>query len=186
VLPVRNQDRGLDVRLPDERQLTRRGWQAKRFEKGKIHWGQCRDSVETAVAFWRPPRITFIFAHELSADEQSKFRTELVERVDLPVVLDYTPEAEIQRWLRDSPEGRQAAAWLFEDSESEAEALRRAYTMGGELRDAAHAAERLAEIQRHLGRDPHLADRVRVDGDRASRRGHVRDHRRPDALWRDS
>jgi hypothetical protein len=110
VLPVRNQDRGLDVRLPDERQLTRRGWQAKRFEKGKIHWGQCRDSVETAVAFWRPPRITFIFAHELSADEQSKFRTELVERVDLPVVLDYTPEAEIQRWLRDSPEGRQAAA----------------------------------------------------------------------------
>jgi len=42
VVPVRNQDRGLDVRLPDERQLTRRGWQAKRFEKGEIHWGQCR------------------------------------------------------------------------------------------------------------------------------------------------
>lgn len=39
---------------------------------------------------------------------------------------------------------------------AEAEAIRRAYAMGGELRDAAHAAERLAEIQRHLGRDPHL------------------------------
>jgi hypothetical protein len=156
VLPVRNQDRGLDVRLPDERQLTRRGWQAKRFEKGKIHWEQCRGSVETAVAFWRPPRITFIFAHELSADEQTKFRTELVERVGLPVVLDYMPEAEIQRRLRDTPQGRQAAAWLFEDSESGAEAMRRAYAMGGELRDAAHAAERLAEVQRHLGRDPHL------------------------------
>ena len=156
VLPVRNQDRGLDVRLPDERQLTRRGWQAKRFEKGKIHWGQCRESVETAVAFWRPPRITFVFAHELSADEQTNFRTELLERLDLPVALDYMPEAEIQRRLRDTPEGRQAAAWLFEDSEPEAEAMRRAYAMGGQLRDATHAAERLAEIQRHLGRDPHL------------------------------
>lgn len=156
VVPVRNQDRGLDVRLPDERQLTRRGWQAKRFEKGKIHWGQCRESVETAVAFWRPPRITFVFAHELSADEQTRFRTELAERVDLPVLLDYMPEAEIQRRLRDTPEGHQAAARLLEDSEPEAEAMRRAYAMGGELRDAAHAAERLAEIQRHLGRDPHL------------------------------
>ncbi len=156
VVPVRNQDRGLDVRLPDERQLTRRGWQAKRFEKGKMHWGQCRESVETAMAFWRPPRITFVFAHELSADEQTSFRTELVERVNLPIALDYMPEAEIQRRLRDTPEGRQAAAWLFEDSEPEAEAMRRAYAMGGELRDAAHAAERLAEIQRHLGRDPHL------------------------------
>jgi hypothetical protein len=164
VVPVRNQDRGLDVRLPDERQLTRRGWQAKHFEKGKIHWGQCRDSVETAVAFWRPPRITFVFAHELSADEQTKFRTELVERVDLPVVLDYMPQAEIQRRLRDTPEGRQAAAWLFEGSESEAEAMRRAYAMAGELRDAAHAAERLAEIQRHLGRDPHL-DYTTITGD---------------------
>ena len=156
VVPVRNQDRGLDVRLPDERQLTRRGWQAKGFEKGKIHWGQCRESVETAVAFWRPPRITFLFAHELSAREQKEFRSELVERIDVPVTIDYMPEAEIQRRLRDTPEGRQAAAWLFEDSEPESEAMRRAYAMGGELRDAAHAAERLAEIQRHLGRDPHL------------------------------
>lgn len=103
VVPVRNHDRGLDVRLPDERQLTRRGWQAKRFEKGKIHWDQCRKSVETAVAFWRPPRITFVFAHELSAREQEEFRTELVERVALPVALDYMPEAEVQRRVARHP-----------------------------------------------------------------------------------
>ncbi|HVQ57671.1 MAG TPA: hypothetical protein VMS60_02075 [Solirubrobacterales bacterium] len=156
VVPIRNQDRGLDVRLPDRYQRTRRGWQAKRFEKGKIHWAQCRESVEAAVAFWRPPRITFVFAHELSGGEQKKFRTELVERLGLPIVLDYMPEAEIQRRLRDTPEGQQAAAWLFKDSEPESEAMRRAYAMGGELRDAAHAAERLGEIQRHLNRDPHL------------------------------
>lgn len=156
VVPVRNQDRGLDVRLPDPQQRTRRGWQAKRFEKGKINWAQCRESVLAAVAFWRPPRITFVFAHELSADEQDDFRTELVERLGLPILLDYMPEAEIQRRLRDTPEGRQAAAWLFEDSETEAEAMKRAYAMGGELRDANHAAERLTEIQRHLDRDPHL------------------------------
>lgn len=156
VVPVRNKDRGLDVRLPDANQRTRRGWQAKRFEKGKINWAKCRESVEAAVAFWRPPRITFVFAHELSGTEQEKFRTELVERLGLPITLDYVPEAEVQRRLRDTPEGRQAASWLFEDSESEADALRRAYAMGGELRDAAHAAERLAEIQRHLDRDPHL------------------------------
>lgn len=156
VVPIRNKDRGLDVRLPDGQQLTRRGWQAKRFEKGKIHWSQCRDSVKSAVAFWRPPRITFLFPHELSAKEQEDFRSELIERVDLPVTLDYMPEAEIQRRLRDAPEGQQAAAWLFADSEPEAKAMQRSYAMGGELRDAVHAAERLAEIQRHLDRDPHL------------------------------
>src|SRR5690349_19281612 len=69
VVPVRNKDRGLDVRLPDQHQKTRRGWQAKRFEKGRINWAQCRESVSAAVAFWRPPRITFVFAHELSAGE---------------------------------------------------------------------------------------------------------------------
>jgi hypothetical protein len=156
VVPIRNKDRGLDVRLPDGRQRTRWGWQAKRFEKGKINWAQCRGSAEAAVAFWRPPRITFVFAHELSAGEQEKFRTELVERLGPPIAFDYMPEAEIQRRLRDTPEGRQAASWLFADSESEAEAMKRAYAMGGELRDANHAAERLAEIQRHLDRDPHL------------------------------
>lgn len=156
VLPVRNKDRGLDGRLPDAQQRTRRGWQSKRFAKGQIHWEQCRSSVTTAVAFWRPPRITFVFAHELSAKEQEEFRTELVERLDLPVRLDYLPEAEIQRRLRDTPEGRQAAAWLFEDSELEKEAMQRAYAMGGPLRDAAHAAERLAEIARHFDRDPHF------------------------------
>ncbi len=66
------------------------------------------------------------------------------------------PEAEVQRRLRDTMEGRQAAAWLFEGSETEGEAIRRALAMGGELRDGSHAAERLGEIQRHLDRDPHL------------------------------
>jgi hypothetical protein len=156
VVPVRNKDRGLDARLPDRRQRTLRGWQAKRYEKGKINWTECRKSVVDAVAFWRPPRITFVFAHELSAREQEAFRTELVKRVDRPVRLDFMPEAEVQRRLRDTPEGRQAAAWLFEGSETEGEAIRRSLAMGGELRDGSHAAERLGEIQRHLDRDPHF------------------------------
>lgn len=155
-VPVRNKDRGLDVRLPDARQFTRRGWQAKRYAKDEIHWGQCRESVETAVAFWRPPRITFLFAHELSAKEQVGFRTDLVEKIGHPVALDYVPEAEIQRWLRDTDEGRQAATWLFEDSEPAQEQMQRAMAMAGPLRDAMHAAERLAEIQAHLNRDPHF------------------------------
>jgi hypothetical protein len=157
VVPVRNKDRGLDARLPDPLQRTLRGWQAKRYEKGKINWSECRQSVNDAVAFWRPPRITFVFAHELSAKEQNAFRTELVERVDLPVMLDFMPEAEVQRRLRDTAEGRQAAAWLFEGSQLEGEAIRRALAMGGELRDGNHAVERLGEIQGHLDRDPHLS-----------------------------
>lgn len=157
VVPVRNKDRGLDARLPDPHQRTLRGWQAKRYEKGKINWSECRKSVADAVAFWRPPRITFVFAHELSAIEQNAFRTDLVERITVPVRLDFLPEAEVQRRLRDDPQGRQAAAWLFEGSESEGEAIRRALEMGGELRDGGHAAERLGGIQDHLDRDPHLS-----------------------------
>jgi hypothetical protein len=97
-----------------------------------------------------------VFAHELSAKEQEEFRTQLVEKIDLPVVIDFMPESEIQRRLRATLEGRQAAAWLFAGSEDEQDALARAYAMGGELRDAEHAAQRLAEIGRHLDQDPHL------------------------------
>lgn len=80
VVPVRDKDFGLDARLPDPQgRRTLRGWQAKRFT-GAIQWAKCRESVARALAFWRPPRITFCFAHDLSAKDQDQFRTELAGR----------------------------------------------------------------------------------------------------------
>jgi hypothetical protein len=154
VVPVRNKDLGLDARLPDSRGRTLRGWQAKRFTEG-IQWAKCRDSVERALAFWRPTRITFCFAHDLSAKEQEQFRTELADRFP-EVRLDFWGAWELQRRLRDTDEGRRAAAWLFSGSEIGEEAMRRAYAVGGPLEDGRQAGERQALIQGFMDRDPHV------------------------------
>jgi len=91
VVPVRNKDFGLDARLPGPQgRRTLRGWQAKRFTDA-IPWAKCRESVDRALAFWRPPRITFCFAHDLSAKEQDQFRTELADRF---------PEVRLDFWVR--------------------------------------------------------------------------------------
>ena len=154
VVPIRSNDHGLDARLPDEAGRTLRGWQAKRFTDG-IHWEQCRKSVRRALAFWRPPRITFCFAHDLSGGEQEQFRTELAEHFP-EVRLDFWPEAELQRLIRDTDEGQRAAAWLFENPEATREAMLRAMAVGGELQDTRQAAQRQAVVQKFMDRDPHV------------------------------
>jgi hypothetical protein len=154
VVRVRNKDFGLDARLPDARGRTLRGWQAKRFTEG-IQWAKCRESVKRALAFWRPPRITFCFAHDLSAKEQRQFSTELVDQFP-EVRLDFWGASELQRRLRDTDEGRRAAAWLFSGSEISEEAMRRAYAAGGPLKDSRQASERQAVIQEFMDRDPHV------------------------------
>jgi hypothetical protein len=154
VVPVRAKDRGLDARLPDPHGRTLHGWQAKRFTDG-IHWAQCRESITRAIAFWRPPRITFCFAHDLSAAEQESFRTELSIRFR-QVRLDFWPASELQRLIRDTDEGQKAAAWLFKNREATTEAMLRATAVGGPLQSTRQAAERQAVIQDFMDRDPHL------------------------------
>jgi len=155
VVPVRNKDRGLDARLPDGRGRTLRGWQAKRFAAGEIHWDQCRTSVRNALAFWRPPYITFTFPHDLSAAEQTAFSEELATHFSI-VRLDFWSGSEVQRRIRDTEEGRRAAHWLFENSDADQEQLRRALATGGELASTMQAVERQAVIQRFVDRDPHV------------------------------
>jgi hypothetical protein len=154
VVRVRAKDRGLDARRPDGAGGTLRGWQAKRFTGG-IKWPQCQESVERAVAFWRPPRITFAFPKLLSAKEQEDFRSNLIEQFP-GVRLDWWDRDELQARMRDTEGGRRAVAWLFDNLEAGEEKMRRALAVGGELADARQAAERVAEIQDYVDRDPHL------------------------------
>lgn len=154
VVPVRARDHGLDARLPNARGRTLRGWQAKRYTAA-INWEECRSSVRRAVAFWRPPRITFCFPRELSGGEQSSFRTEVADHFP-QVRLDFWPGGELQRLLRDTEEGQRAVAWLFANPGADREAMLRALAVGGELEDTRQAAERQAVIQEFMDRDPHL------------------------------
>lgn len=144
----------MDARLPDPHGNTLRGWQAKRYT-GQINWEECRTSVSRALAFWRPPRITFCFPRDLSGGEQKSFRAELIERFP-EVRLDFWPGGELQRLIRDTPEGERASAWLFENPGADREAMLRAIAVGGELEDTRQAVERQAVIQEFLDRDPHV------------------------------
>jgi hypothetical protein len=154
VVRIRAKDRGLDARRPDPSGATLRGWQAKRFT-GDIKWDQCEESVRRALAFWRPPRLTFAFPKILSAKEQDDFRTRLIEKFPHQH-LDWWDDEELQARMRDTEGGRRAAAWLFDNLEETEERMRRAIAVGGELADAYQAAERVAEIQSFVDRDPHL------------------------------
>lgn len=100
VVIVRNKDRGLDARLPDRSGGTLRGWQAKRFTS-ELHVKQCQSSLDNAFAFWRPLRVTFVFAQDLSAAEQTAFQNEVVVH-HAEVRVDFWSETEVQRRLRDS------------------------------------------------------------------------------------
>lgn len=155
VVVVRNKDRGLDARLPDPLgRVTLRGWQAKRFAESAIHWGQCRQSLADALAYWRPLRVTFVFAHDLSAVEQTSFQTELAEPYP-EVRVDFWSATEVKRRMRDSEEGRRAAAWLFGIGASLEDVLA-AMVSKEPVRSAAEIAERQAALQKQLDRDPHF------------------------------
>ena len=154
VVPVRAKDHGLDARLPNRSGQTVRGWQAKRYTSN-VNWTACQESVTRAVAFWRPPRVTFVFPTDLSAGQQGTFKKKLIE--EFPYVhFDWWGESELQRRIRDTEEGRRAAAWLFANLEADRDESLRAYAAGGELSDAAQAAERVAAVQGFMERDPHL------------------------------
>jgi hypothetical protein len=151
---VRAKDHGLDARLPDRGGRTLRGWQAKRFT-GAIKWDQCQESVSRALPWWRPLRITFGFPKRLSGDEQMKFRKNLIEKFP-QVRIDWWDHDELQRRMRDTEDGRRAAAWLFSHPDADRAALLRALAVGGELANAGQAAARAAEIQTFVDRDPHF------------------------------
>ncbi len=152
VVIVRNKDRGLDARLPNPSgRVTLRGWQAKRFTDG-LHIKQCQSSLDVAVAFWRPLWVTFVFAQDLSASEQTTFQNEVVVRHP-EVRVDFWSEIEVQRRLRDSEEGRRAAAWLF-GSGNTIEDVLAAMVSKAPVRTPTEVAERQAALQEKLDRDP--------------------------------
>lgn len=155
VVPVRAKDQGLDARLPGPGgRETPRGWQAKRYT-GEVNWAECEYSVRRAISFWRPRQITFCFPKTLSAIEQRNFEERLVEKYP-GLRLDWWDEAELQRLMRDTEEGRRAAEYLFGDPVAGCETALRIGATGGELSSTAQAVDRLAVINRFLQADPHF------------------------------
>ena len=153
VVPVRVKDHGLDARLPDPKGRTLRGWQAKRHKD--INWNECQGSVRRAMAFWRAPRITFCFPNDLSARDQENFRLKLIDCFP-HVRLDFWSGAELQRLIRDTPDGKRAAQWLFGNPDADRDAMLRALAVGGDLSTSEQAAKRQAVIQSFMDRDPHV------------------------------
>ena len=155
VVPVRAKDQGLDARLPAGRgRTTARGWQAKRH--AEIKWANCRESIRSALAFWRPPRITFAFAIDLSTNDQEKFRTELVEGFP-QIQLDFWGATEIKRRMREGQAGLRAQRHFFPDKESDIEAVLRTIRQGGKLDNADEGLGLIGAVSEAMRADPHFA-----------------------------
>lgn len=68
---VRGKDGGIDV-LSDYETPPARGWQAKNYRE--VPWGECRESLATAMKGDAPPHYTFVFPFVLTKGQRDFWR----------------------------------------------------------------------------------------------------------------
>jgi hypothetical protein len=78
---IEHPDGGADVLLPAQGTTPAEVWQAKRYPN-KINWAKCTKSLADAIGEWRPSRVTFVFARNLSKHGERAFAEKLVRHPD--------------------------------------------------------------------------------------------------------
>ena len=72
-------DGGADTLRPVAEERASEVWQAKRYPD-TINWKECEDSLDSSIDRWKPSKVTFVFARDLSQQLEKSFQTRLVER----------------------------------------------------------------------------------------------------------
>jgi hypothetical protein len=117
VVRLRAPDGGLDTVLPstERPEKAEHGWQAKRHTR-HIDWEDCEASLDRAVQFWEPRRVTFAFPKDLNQTEYATFQRRLAGRHE-GVDVDYWGKATLDARLA-IPEGRRIAAFFFQEQDA--------------------------------------------------------------------
>lgn len=76
-------DFGADV-LDDPASRRPRVWQVKHYPD-RISWTLCKESLDRAVAKWRPREVIFVFPRDLTGKDHQEFNDELVGKHLVPV-----------------------------------------------------------------------------------------------------
>lgn len=154
---LRAPERGADSALAGgEARAYARCWQAKRFT-GHVHWRQCLDSLDAAVAVYQMPHYTFCFARDLTGGQEQQFRQRLVGR-HAGVAVDYWGASRLLGALLGSPQGERIANHFYPDPARNAAALMQALRAGGSLETGADARARLTAVAEWLAsHDPFFA-----------------------------
>ncbi|MGD0165900.1 MAG: hypothetical protein ABSC51_01225 [Gaiellaceae bacterium] len=153
---LRAPDLGADSALPLSDRTYARCWQAKRFT-GSISWPQCKESLDRAVDHYKMPHYTFIFAKNLTGNQERLFRQHLVGR-HTGVRVDWWGTSRIISALFESDQGQRIVKHFYGDAAQDMRALIRAVRAGGELATGADALARLGAVAEYLGEsDPFFA-----------------------------
>lgn len=156
VLKLRAPDGGLDTVRPLEADPTVAEWgiQAK-LHRQHIKWGDCRDSLDRAVAVWNAKTVTFAFPRDLTQGQHSLFHKHLTGRHP-GVTVAWWGTSKLTALLLATP-ARRGIAKRFFHTEDLADLADRAIRAGGPLRTASDLLERETVATGFLrSADPHF------------------------------
>ncbi len=179
VAKLRAPDGGLDTVRPSADDPTVADWgiQAK-LHREHIKWGECKNSIDRAVAVWNAKAVTFAFPRDLTLGQHKLFHKHLTGRHP-GVAVDWWGASKLTAPLLTSPAGRGIAKRFFH-TEDPADLADRAIRAGGPLRTASDLLEREAVTTEFLrSADPHF-DYAVYKGPRSS----TPIPRTPDAMLR--
>ena len=151
---LKHPDGGADTLLPEEPGRQAEVWQAKRYPDS-INWQECEDSLDSAIERWKPSRIIFAFARDLSEVLEKSFKTRLVDPGrERGVDVELWNLSELVRRLDDNQDLK---VRLFgAEQEGPLDAVMRMAQAGGKLQDAddlIERAETLSEFAEQQDRD---------------------------------
>ena len=154
VVRLRAPDGGVDAILPTSNRDYARGWQAKCYRQ-QINWSECEKSLDTAIAWYALPRITFCFPVDFTRHQERAFAERLATRHRGVLVDTWTKTELLRRLLDDGHRGARVRTRFFGDADRQ-ERIERALLAGGRLDNAPDMLGRLHEVARVAARsDPH-------------------------------
>lgn len=139
--------------------------QVKHFPDGRPNWVQCEHSLDDAVTNWAPPRVTFVFSSDFTADWQKQF-AERLEGRHQEVTVGALTLADIERRLDQHP--HVATRFLGPDARTLTSVVERATTLGGaRLETGADLSSRASELADFADEHDPLFDYEQALGSRA-------------------
>jgi hypothetical protein len=172
---LQHPDGGADVLRPATGGRQAEVWQAKRYPDD-INWGECENSLKSAITRWKPSKVTFVFPRDLSQQLEGSFETRLIHHEDAQregVEVTLWNLSEIVRRLDEHPDIK--VRFFGREQDTLMASLDRAIKAGGQLESGADLVERAKTLSEYAqqqdvdfeydigvgpagGREPHWED----------------------------
>lgn len=150
---LQHPDGGADVLRPGTAERKAEVWQAKRYGDS-INWEECENSLTSAMKRWRPSKIIFCFARDLSQQLEDSFETKLVKHPNAQregVEVTVWNQSELVRRLDENDDLK--PRFFGPEQDALVTKLDRMVKAGGKLESAGDLVERARTLSQFAERD---------------------------------